>query len=83
MYVHVCKIMSNVIFQYMYDAVYEWCGHTNRENRLQAFLALEALLQQVRDDSIDKNCTYTSTMYMYLQRKPQLHVVHDFPYFLK
>ena len=43
------NVLYIIIFQYMYDAVYEWCGHTNRENRLQAFLALEALLQQVRD----------------------------------
>ena len=31
----------------MYDAVYEWCGHNNRENKQLAFLALEAFLQQV------------------------------------
>ncbi|CAI8051259.1 DNA-dependent protein kinase catalytic subunit [Geodia barretti] len=33
--------------EHMYEVLYHWCEHTNRENRMVAFLALEAFLQQV------------------------------------
>lgn len=37
----------DILLQYMYNVVSEWCGHTNRENRQLAFVALEAFLHQV------------------------------------
>ena len=37
----------DILLQYMYNVVNEWCGHTNRENRQLAFVALEAFLKQV------------------------------------
>ena len=45
--------------QYMYKALFEWCGHTNRENKQVAFLALEAFLQQVgRAMCAGQQCMY-------------------------